>query len=62
MKAKQNIVKELRSLRALGAEIIERTSRLEEELAPVQAPAPRKGRRDPVKEAVERRNKRIFKA
>jgi hypothetical protein len=42
-------------------EIIQRASRLKQELAPVQERAPRKGpkKRDPVQKAIDKRNARI---
>jgi hypothetical protein len=50
-------------LRDLGAELINRTSRLEEEPAPIQGKAPRKGRAKPdiVQTAINKRNKRILR-
>ena len=56
------IAKELAAIKAIGAELIQRTSRLEEELAPVQEQAPRKGRAkkpDIVQTAIDKRNRRI---
>ena len=55
-----DIIKELQTLRALGAEVVQRTSRLEEELAPVQGSAPLKGLTK-AQQAILRRNKRILK-
>ncbi|HEY4287297.1 MAG TPA: hypothetical protein VGN00_09390 [Puia sp.] len=54
------IIKELQAIRALNAESLQRTSRLEEELAPVQAPARPKGL-TPTQRAIMRRNKRILR-
>lgn len=55
-----DIIKELQTLRALGAEVVQRTSRLEEELAPVQGPARPKGL-TPTEKAILKRNKRILR-
>lgn len=58
-----SIHKELQALRALGAEVVERTSRLEEELVPFKARTPRKGRvvkKDKAQLAVDKRNRRII--
>ena len=55
-----DITKELQAIRALFAEGLQRTSHLEEELAPIQGKAPRKGRKsDIVQAAIDKRNKRI---
>lgn len=55
-----DIIKELQAIRALNAESLQRTSRLEEELAPVQAPARPKGL-TPTQKAILKRNKRFLK-
>ncbi|HET6255811.1 MAG TPA: hypothetical protein VFE32_17170 [Puia sp.] len=54
----RDLKKELEVLRALGKEIVKRTSRLEEGLEPVQAPA-RPKRVNEVQAAIDRRNKHI---
>jgi len=57
-----DIAKELSALQALFAEGMKRTSSLQEKLAPVQEHASNKGRRtrrDPVQEAIDKRNKRL---
>lgn len=62
-KSNTDIAQELAAIRALGTELIQRTSRLEEELAPFQEKAPRKGKRKPdiVQERIDKRNKRILR-
>ena len=56
-----DIIRELGHLRALGAEIVQRSSRLEEDLAALQGKAPRKAKPDIVQAAIDKRNRRIYK-
>jgi hypothetical protein len=61
-KQPNHIARELRAIKALFAEGLNRASRLEEELAPIQGLAPRKGKKPDVAQlAVDRRNKRMMK-
>jgi len=61
MSHRVDTAKEIKALRALAIEMLQRTSRLEEELSPVQGKAPRKGNLRRVPSTVERRNARIGK-